>query len=50
MVFSKYVLGGNYMILVCRDDISTSPARIDFTVRLYEEIKLHLGKMGQFST
>ena len=43
MVFSKYVLGGNYMIPVCRDDISTSLARIDFTVQLHEEIKFHLG-------
>ena len=50
MVFSKYVLGGNYMIPVCRDDISTSPARIDFTVRLHEEVKLHLDKIGRFST
>ena len=50
MVFSKYLLGGNYMILVCQDEISTGPARIDFTVRLNEEVKLHLGKMGQFPT
>ena len=50
MVFSKYLLGGNYMILVCQDEVSTSPALIDFTVRLHEEVKLHLGKMGQFPT
>ena len=50
MVFSKYLLGGNYMILVCQDEISTGPARIDFTVRLNEEVKLHLGKLGQFPT
>ena len=50
MVFSKYLLGGNYMILVCQDEISISPARLDFTVRLHKEVKLHLGKMGQFPT
>ena len=48
-VISKYLLGGNYMILVCRNEISTSPAWINFTVQSQEEIKLNLGKMEQFS-
>ena len=50
MVFSKYLLGDNYMILVCQDEISTSRAWIDFTVQSHEEVKLHLNKMGRFPT
>ena len=38
------------MILVCRDDISTSSVGTNFTLRLHWEIIFHLGKAGQFST
>ena len=38
------------MIPACRDEISTRPAEIDFTLRLHVEIKFRPGKAGQFST
>ena len=43
-------LGGDYMIPICRDEISAHPAGTDFTLRLHEEIKFRPGKAGQFST
>ena len=43
-------LGGDYMIPVCWDEISTCPAEAYFTLRLHVEIKFHHGKAGQFST
>ena len=43
-------VGGDYMILICRDKISTGPAVTDFSLRLHVEIKLRPGKAGQFST
>ena len=43
-------LGGDYMIPVCQDEISTRPAGAYFTLRLHVEIKFHHGKAGQFST
>ena len=42
--------GGNYMIPVCRDEISTRLAGAYFTLRLHVEIKFHHGKAGQFFT
>ena len=42
------LLGGDYMIPTCRDEILTRPAEIDFT--LHVEIKFRLGKAGQSST
>ena len=33
-----FILGGNYMIPYCRDEISTLPAGMDFTLRLHGEI------------
>ena len=38
------------MIPVCWDEISTRHAGTDFTNRLHEEIKFHLGKVGHVST
>ena len=35
---------GDYMIPACRDEISTSPAEADFTLRLHVEIKFRPGK------
>ena len=43
-------LGGDHMIPASRDEISTRPAEIDFTLRLHVEIKFRHGKVGQFST
>ena len=43
-------LGGDYMIPVCRDEISTRSAGAYFTQRLHVEIKFHHRKAGQFST
>ena len=42
-------LGGDYMIPVCRDEISIGPARGDFTLRqrLNIEIKFRPGKAEQ---
>ena len=37
------------MILACRDEISTRPAEIYFTLRIHVEIKFRPGKAGQFS-
>ena len=37
------------MIQVCQDEISSYPARTDFTVRLHREIKFILGRQGSFS-
>ena len=42
-------LGGDYMIPVCRDEISPRPAGTDLTLRLHVEIKFRR-KAGQFST
>ena len=41
-------LGGDYTIPVSWNEISTSPAEMNFNLRLHEEIKFHLGKTGQF--
>ena len=43
-------LGGDYIIPVCRDEISPHPAGTDITLRLHVEIKFRPGKAGQFST
>ena len=43
------VLGGDYMIPVCRDEISLRPAGIDLTLQLHVEIKFCPSKAGQFS-
>ena len=48
--FDQVYLGGDYMILACRDEISTRPDKTDFTLRLHVEIKFCPGKAGQFST
>ena len=42
-------LGGDYMIPVCRDEISLRPAGIDLTLQLHVEIKFCPSKAGQFS-
>ena len=44
------VFGGDYVILVCRDEISVRPAGTDLTVWLHVEIKFCPGKVAQFST
>ena len=44
----KGVLGGDYMIPVCWDEISPRPAGTDLTLRLHVEIKFRPGKAGQF--
>ena len=44
----KVFLGGDYMIPVCRDEISPRPAGTDLTLRLHVEIKFRPGKAGQF--
>ena len=46
----KYFLGGDYMIPVCRDEISPRPAGTNLTLRLYVKIKFRPGNAGQFST
>ena len=38
------------MIPFCRDEISTRPAGVDFSLRLNGEISLNPGKVGQVST
>ena len=43
-------LGGDYMIPVCRDEISARLAGTDFTLRIHVEIKFRPGKAGQFFT
>ena len=43
-------LGGDYMIPVCRDEISPHPPGMDLTLRLHVEIKFRPGKAGQLST
>ena len=47
----KCFLGSNYMIPVCRDEISTDPVGTDFNIRLLGEIEFHLylSKGGRFS-
>ena len=40
--------GGDYMILVCCNEISTSPTGADFTLRLHGEIKFHLLRRDGF--
>ena len=47
---SKFFDFGDYMIPVCRNEISTRPAGAYFTLRLHVEIKFQHGKAGQFST
>ena len=44
------LLGNDYMIPFCQDEISTLPAGTDFTLGLHDDIKFHLGKAGQVST
>ena len=46
----KNNLGGDYMIPVCRDEISARPAGTEFSLLLHVEIKFRPGKAGQFST
>ena len=43
-------LDGDYMIPVCRDEISPRPAGTDLTLRLHVEITFRPGMAGQFST
>ena len=50
MTIKLSFLGGDYMIPVCRDEISTCPAGTDFTPRLHVEIKFCPGNGEQFST
>ena len=47
---STDLLGGDYMIPACRDEIWIRPAETDFTNWLHVEIKFRRGKAGQFST
>ena len=47
---SNPVLGGDYMIPVCQDEILTRPGGTDFTLRLHVEIQFRPGKAGKFST
>ena len=42
--------GGDYMIPVYQDVISTRPPGTDFTLRLHGEIKFHSDKAREFST
>ena len=44
------LLGGDYMIPFCQDEISTRPAGKDFTLRLHGEIHFHRGKAGPVFT
>ena len=44
------LLDGDYMILFCRDEISTCSAGTDFTLWLHREIIFHPGKAGQVSS
>ena len=44
------LLGEDYMIPACRDEISTSPDETDFNLRLHVEIKFRPSKARQFST
>ena len=43
-------LSGDCLIPVSRDEISTRPARTDFTLRLQGAIKFYHEKEGQFCT
>ena len=45
--WNRHVASNSYITF--RDEISTSPAGIDFTLRLHEEINFHPGKAGQVS-
>ena len=45
----KSLLVGDYIISAYRDEISTRPAKTDFTLRLHVEIKFRPGKARQFS-
>ena len=40
----------DYIIPVCRDEISISPSGTYFTLRLHGKIKFHPSKAGKFST
>ena len=44
------LIGDDYMIPPCRDEISTHPAGTDFILRLHGEINFHHGKARQVST
>ena len=51
LIFSRFTqkhFGGDYMILVCCNEISTSPTGADFTLRLHGEIKFHLLRRDGF--
>ena len=43
------MLDGDYMIPVCRDEISPRLAGADLALRLHVEIKFRSDKVGQFS-
>ena len=45
-----FFLVGDYIIPVCRDEISSRPAGTDLTLRLNVEINFSPGNAGQFST
>ena len=45
-----FFLVGDYIIPVCRDEISPRPAGTDLILRLHVEINFSSGKAGQFST
>ena len=42
--------GGDYIIPASRYEISTRPAKTDFTLQLHVNIKFRSDKAGQFST
>ena len=44
----KYQLGGDYMIPVCRDEISPRSARTDLTLRLHVEINFVTARRDSF--
>ena len=46
----EFLWGGDYMILFCKDEISTRPAGTNFTLRLPGEISFHPGKGSRFPT
>ena len=45
---STCTLGGDYMIPVCRDEISARLAGTDFTLQLHGETKFHPDKAVRF--
>ena len=46
MYWRLKLLGGDYMILGCRDEISMRPGGTDFILGLHVEIKFRPGKVG----